>query len=190
MPLLYLSLCWFLQIAQFLDSHGFLDYLERGLGSGENNNNNNNLLDKLQDAIGRGQNPTSILPSSLVEPEIITISDPDVGISGVFDATLFWDCQLYTSIIKRQRYLKLEIIIFIFFIFFGSPGSGAKYTYDRFPSNVRTEEQEEKRRQILAAASGAFDFSGKHTPRYIYICDNFKMFCWFQCCILIVMPEF
>ncbi|KAK4567754.1 hypothetical protein RGQ29_003497 [Quercus rubra] len=111
-------------IAQFLDSHGFLDYLERGLGSGENNNNNNNLLDKLQDAIGRGQNPTSILPSSLVEPEIITISDPDVGISG----------------------------------------SGAKYTYDRFPSNVRTEEQEEKRRQILAAASGAFDFSGKHTP--------------------------
>ncbi|XP_030939173.1 DENN domain and WD repeat-containing protein SCD1-like [Quercus lobata] len=109
-------------IAQFLDSHGFLDYLDRGLGSGENNNNN--LLDKLQDAIGRGQNPTSILPSSLVEPEIITISDPDVGISG----------------------------------------SGAKYTYDRFPSNIRTEEQEEKRRQILAAASGAFDFSGKHTP--------------------------
>lgn len=111
-------------IAQFLDSHGFLDYLDRGLGSGENNNNNNNLLDKLQDAIGRGQNPTSILPSSLVEPEIITISDPDVGISG----------------------------------------SGAKYTYDRFPSNIRTEEQEEKRRQILAAASGAFDFSGKHAP--------------------------
>lgn len=111
-------------IAQFLDSHGFLDYLDRGLGSGENINNNNNLLDKLQDAIGRGQNPTSILPSSLVEPEIITISDPDVGISG----------------------------------------SGAKYTYDRFPSNIRTEEQEEKRRQILAAASGAFDFSGKHTP--------------------------
>ncbi|XP_075661446.1 DENN domain and WD repeat-containing protein SCD1-like isoform X2 [Castanea sativa] len=111
-------------IAQFLDSHGFLDYLERGLGSVENNNNNNNLLDKLQDAIGRGQNPTSILPSSLVDPEIITISDPDVGRSG----------------------------------------SGAKYTYDRFPSNIRTEEQEEKRRQILAAASGAFDFSGKHTP--------------------------
>ncbi|KAF5445397.1 hypothetical protein F2P56_034448 [Juglans regia] len=109
-------------ITQFLDSHGFLDYLERGLGSGENNNNN--LLDKLQDAIGRGQNPISILPSSLVEPEIITISDPDVGISG----------------------------------------SGAKYTYDRFPSNIRTEEQEEKRRQILAAASGAFQYSGKHTP--------------------------
>lgn len=75
---LYLSLCWFLQIIQFLDSNGFLDYAERGLGSGENNHN---LLDKLQDAIGRGQNPISILPSSLEEPEIITISDPDVGIS-------------------------------------------------------------------------------------------------------------
>lgn len=108
-------------ITQFLDSNGFLDYLDRGLGSGENNNN---LLDKLQDAIGRGQNLISILPSSFIEPEIITISDPDVGISG----------------------------------------SGAKYTYDRFPSNFRTEEQEEKRRQILAAASGAFDYSGKHTP--------------------------
>ncbi|GLT48924.1 hypothetical protein SLA2020_225120 [Shorea laevis] len=108
-------------ISQFLDSHGFLDYLERGMVSEENNNN---LLDKLQDAIGRGQNPFSIFPSSLVEPEIITISDTDVGISG----------------------------------------SGAKYTYDRFPSNIRTEEQEEKRKQILAAASGAFEYPGKQVP--------------------------
>lgn len=68
-----------LQITQFLDSQGFLDYLERGLGSDENNSN---LLDKLQDAIGRGQNPTSILPSSSAEPEVITISDPDIGTSG------------------------------------------------------------------------------------------------------------
>lgn len=51
-------------------------------------------------------------------------------------------------------------------IFFGLSGSGAKYTYDRFPSNNRTEEQKEKRKQILAAASGAFDYSGsRHTPR-------------------------
>ncbi|XP_052179546.1 DENN domain and WD repeat-containing protein SCD1 isoform X2 [Diospyros lotus] len=99
-------------ISQFLDSQGFLDYLERGLGSEENGNN---LLDKLQDAIGRGQNPLSILPSPLTEPEIVTISDSDAGTSG----------------------------------------SGARYNYDRFPSNIRTEEQEEKRRQILAAASGA-----------------------------------
>ncbi|KAK6925237.1 cDENN domain [Dillenia turbinata] len=96
-------------IIQFLESQGFLDYLERGTGSDESTNN---LLDKLQDAIGRGQNPLSILPSPLVEPEIITISDPGVGISG----------------------------------------SGAKYSYDRFPAAIRTEEQEEKRKQILAAA--------------------------------------
>lgn len=108
-------------IVQFLDSHGFLDYLDSGTGSDENTNN---LLDKLQDAIGRGQNPMSIFPSNTAEPEIITISDPDYKISG----------------------------------------SGAKYTYDRFPSNIRTEEQEEKRKQILAAASGAFEYSGKHTP--------------------------
>ncbi|KAF8399144.1 hypothetical protein HHK36_015009 [Tetracentron sinense] len=107
-------------ITQFLDSHGFMDYLERGIGSDQSNNN---LLDKLQDAIGRGQNPISILPSSMAEPEIITISDPGAG----------------------------------------TAGSGAKYCYDRFPSNIRTEEQEEKRRQILKIASGALE-SGKHTP--------------------------
>ncbi|GMI96344.1 STOMATAL CYTOKINESIS-DEFECTIVE 1 [Hibiscus trionum] len=108
-------------IAQFLDSHGFLDYLESGLGSDENNDN---LLDKLQDALGRGENPLSILPSTSAEPEIITISDPDVGVSR----------------------------------------TGAKYCYDRFPSNVRTEEQEEKRKQILAAVNGAIEYSGRQTP--------------------------
>lgn len=77
--LVYLFLCWCLQLTQFLESHGFMDYLERGLGSDENNNN---LLDKLQDALGRGQNPMSILPSNSDEPEIITISDTDVGTSG------------------------------------------------------------------------------------------------------------
>lgn len=40
--------------------------------------------------------------------------------------------------------------------------SGAKYNYDRFPSNFRTEEQEEKRKQILATASGALRYSGKN----------------------------
>ena len=78
---LFLLICFdlCLQMTQFLDSHGFLDYLERGVGSDENNFN---LLEKLQDAIGRGQNPISILPSSLIDPEIITISDQDVGTSG------------------------------------------------------------------------------------------------------------
>ncbi|KAL3512265.1 hypothetical protein ACH5RR_024982 [Cinchona calisaya] len=107
-------------ISQFLDSQGFLDYLERGLGSDESNNN---LLDKLQDAIGRGQNPLSILLSVFEEPEIVTISDPYAGTSGL-DAKC----------------------------------------YDRFPSNVRNVEQEEKRKQILAAASGALEYSGRHTP--------------------------
>lgn len=44
-------------------------------------------------------------------------------------------------------------------------GSGAKYTYDRFPATIRTEEEEEKRKQILNAASGTFEYSGKHGPR-------------------------
>ncbi|CAA6666159.1 unnamed protein product [Spirodela intermedia] len=46
----------------------------------------------------------------------------------------------------------------------GSEGSGAKYCYDRFPSNIRTEEQEEERRVILATASGNIDHSGKYAP--------------------------
>jgi hypothetical protein len=46
-------------------------------------------------------------------------------------------------------------------------GSGAKFTYDRFPANIRSEEHEEKRKQILAAASGAFDYI-KHAPRYVF----------------------
>lgn len=108
-------------ISQFLDSQGFLDYLERGLGLEDNNNN---LLDKLQDAMGRGQSPLSILPPLPDEPNTITISIPGVGISG----------------------------------------SGDKYYYKRFPSNIRTEEQEEKRKQILAAATGALEYSGKHLP--------------------------
>jgi len=44
-------------------------------------------------------------------------------------------------------------------------GSGAKYTYDKFPANIRTDEQEEKRKQTLAAVSNAFEYSGRHTPR-------------------------
>ena len=52
----------------------------------------------------------------------------------------------------------VDIILFL-------PGSGAKYCYDRFPANSRTEEQEEKRKQILATASGALD-SGKQLSGY------------------------
>lgn len=104
-------------IIQFLETQGFLDFLERGIDF------NNNLLHKLQDAIGRGQDPMSILPTPLLEPEIITISD----LGGTV------------------------------------PISGSRYTYDRFPSNIKTEEQEEKRKQILAAVCGALDSDAKVT---------------------------
>ncbi|CAH9064292.1 unnamed protein product [Cuscuta epithymum] len=107
-------------ISQFLESQGFMDYLERGLGSEESNNN---LLDKLQDAIGRDQKPLSVLPALQSEPEILTISD--LGVAA---------------------------------------GSGAKHCYDRFPPGIRTEEQDQKRKQALATASGALEYSGRHTP--------------------------
>lgn len=107
-------------ITQFMETQGFLDFLERGVGSDENNNN---LLDKLQDALGRRQDPMSILPAPLSEHEIITISDHGES----------------TAV------------------------SGARFVYDRFPSNTKTEEQEEKRKQILAAVSGAHDNSPKIT---------------------------
>ncbi|OAY75391.1 DENN domain and WD repeat-containing protein SCD1 [Ananas comosus] len=107
-----------MMITQFLETQGFLDYLERCSNSEENSNN---LLDKLQDATGRGQNPLTIFPSHLSEPEIVTIAESD-----------------------------------------GVAGPGSKYCYKSFPSNVRTEEQEEKRRSILAGVSGAH--SAKHIP--------------------------
>jgi peroxiredoxin len=76
-------------------------------------------------------------------------------------------------------------VIFSFFV--GSSGSGAKYTDDRFPSNIRPEEQEEKRRQILAAASGAFPYSGKHIPRYIFMLDKFKIFFMIHSIVLLLL---
>lgn len=138
------------------------------MGSDENSNN---LLDKLQDAIGRGQNPISIFPSDLVEPEIITISDPDLGVSGTFDLSSYDSqlCQVENFLTRLSR-MQWQIM---FSFSFNISGSGAKYTYDRFPSNIRTEEQEEKRKQILATASGAFEYSGK-LARYIYISIPFQ----------------
>lgn len=80
-------------------------------------------------------------------------------------------------------------IITPFFFFVASPGSGAKYTYDRFPSNVRTEEQEEKRRQILASASGSFEYSGK-LNRYIFMLEQYRYICpfSFHCYVLNYFP--
>jgi hypothetical protein len=62
-------------LVQFLGSFAFLDYLERRLSSDEKSTN---LLEKLQDAVGRGQDAMSILPKSSMEPEIITIAEPEV----------------------------------------------------------------------------------------------------------------
>lgn len=58
-----------------------MDYVERRLTTDENDTN---LLEKLQDAVGRGQDVMSILPKSSMEPEIITIADPEVEVSGTF----------------------------------------------------------------------------------------------------------
>ncbi|GJN18579.1 hypothetical protein PR202_gb05751 [Eleusine coracana subsp. coracana] len=99
-------------IMQFLETQGFLDYLERCNNAEEIGNN---LLDKLQDATGRGQTPLTIFPSQAADPEIITIADPEAE---------------------------------------GSDADG-RHCYKRFPANLRTEEQEEKRKSILALASGA-----------------------------------
>lgn len=63
------------QIMQFLETQGFLDYLERCNTAEENAHN---LLDKLQDATGRGQNPLTIFPSQVSDPEIITIANPEI----------------------------------------------------------------------------------------------------------------
>ncbi|KAK1665267.1 hypothetical protein QYE76_053426 [Lolium multiflorum] len=99
-------------IMQFIETQGFLDYLERCNNAEEFTNN---LLDKLQDATGRGQNPLAIFPSHVADPEIITIADSEIEDS--------------------------------------EPGSS--HCYKSFPANARSEEQEEKRKTILALASGA-----------------------------------
>lgn len=70
---------------QFLDTQGFLDYLERCNSAEENGHN---LLDKLQDATGRGQNPLIIFPSQVVEPEIITIANSEIEVSGTYSITM------------------------------------------------------------------------------------------------------
>lgn len=178
-----------LQLVQFLESHGFLDYLERGLGSDENNCN---LLNKLQDAIGRGQNPMSIFPSPTEEPEIITISDPGLGIPGNYKISINKDHRCWIIILKK---LKVGCVMFWLQFWFNHSGSGVKYCYNRFPLNSRSEEQDEKRKQILAAASGALELAGKHPPRYKL--RNFECFCcnifWTTkeyCLVICWIPDF
>ncbi|KAI5083987.1 hypothetical protein GOP47_0000156 [Adiantum capillus-veneris] len=59
-------------VDQFLSSQGFLEFLEKGYGSP---NAGPNLMDKLQQAMSRGQNPSVVLPGPAAERNIVTISD-------------------------------------------------------------------------------------------------------------------
>ncbi|KAF9667642.1 hypothetical protein SADUNF_Sadunf15G0045000 [Salix dunnii] len=78
---------------------------ERGIGYDENNYNRH---DKLQDAIGRGQNTISILPSSLVEPKFLTISDPYIEILGS-DTKITYDRFLSSIRSKEQEERRKQI---------------------------------------------------------------------------------
>jgi hypothetical protein len=81
---------------QFLETQGFLDYLERCNSAEETVNN---LLDKLQDTTGRGQNPMTIFPSQAADPEIITIADPEAESSGIsYSCLLFMTHRLHVFI--------------------------------------------------------------------------------------------
>lgn len=71
--------CYLWQIAEFLSSQGFSNYIEKVMSSGESNDN---VLDKLIDAIWRGESPMSVFPSSHSDLMIITIPDPTDGVSG------------------------------------------------------------------------------------------------------------
>ena len=61
-----------MQIDQFLSSQGFHEFLEKGYGSSRTEEN---LMDKLQQAMSKGQNPSVILPDPASHPYILTISD-------------------------------------------------------------------------------------------------------------------
>lgn len=61
-----------LQIDQFLDSPGFHEFLEKGYGSSRTEEN---LMDKLQQAMAKGQNPSVILPAPAASMEILMISN-------------------------------------------------------------------------------------------------------------------
>lgn len=82
------------QIAQILGSQIFENYIGRFLNLSDENNN---LLTKLQDTTDKSQNPFATLPSLEVEPEIITISDPDFDFEG---GCCFNFCFVYDSFIS------------------------------------------------------------------------------------------
>jgi hypothetical protein len=107
----YLNIMVLWQIMQFLETQGFLDYLERCNSAEENANN---LLDKLQDATGRGQNPLSIFPSEAADPEIVTIADPETECSGtcLFYVSTFLTITLSSVLQQFKLYIRIEGIYY------------------------------------------------------------------------------
>lgn len=72
--------------------------------------------------------------------------------------------------------------------FFCLSEPGSRHCYKRFPSTVRTEEQEEKRRSILASANSAH--SGRHTVRwnFIFIASQVEL-CFESLAFLFHLPK-
>ena len=83
---------------QFIETQGFLDYLERCNNAEEFTNN---LLDKLQDATGRGQSPLAIFPSHVADPEIITIADSEIEGSGTYLRVLFCSTHILSVVLSH-----------------------------------------------------------------------------------------
>ncbi|CAM6088951.1 unnamed protein product [Calypogeia fissa] len=61
-------------VVELLSSQGFMEFLERGYGAADAGPN---LVDKVQEAMGRGDNLSAVLSEPLSEPEIFTVSDSD-----------------------------------------------------------------------------------------------------------------
>ncbi|KAL2624334.1 hypothetical protein R1flu_008579 [Riccia fluitans] len=59
-------------VAEFISSQGFIEFLERGYGCATAGPN---LVDRIQEAMGRGQDPSICFPEPHGQPEILTVSD-------------------------------------------------------------------------------------------------------------------
>ncbi|XP_010677977.2 DENN domain and WD repeat-containing protein SCD1 isoform X1 [Beta vulgaris subsp. vulgaris] len=96
---------------QFLGSQGFSNYIGRVMSSGESNDD---VLDKLIDAIGRGESPTSVFPSPLLDLTIVTIPDPTDGVLGT-DADAKYIYAKFPAKIRseEEEYKRKQILKYI-----------------------------------------------------------------------------
>lgn len=74
---------------ELLSSQGFLEFLERGYGAVDAGSN---LVDKVQEAMGKGDDLSMVLSEPLSEPEIFTVSDYESQTSGCATVPLFSSC--------------------------------------------------------------------------------------------------